>query len=138
MLYYGILWYVMLYCYIMLCKSKNVSVILYFIYIFNLLQISVFYSFCVRLFFYRFFRSSFCCIFLFFNTFHNNIRTLKKKKHTKHRQTSHTHRQNRTWGGGYTTPQLYGANTPSRKKIKKFQKIKNSNVITYKITHCQN
>ena len=40
-------------------------------------------------------------------------------------------------GGEYTTPQLYGANTPSRKKIKKFQKIKNSDVITYKITHCQ-
>lgn len=28
-------------------------------------------------------------------------------------------------GGEYTRPQLYGANTPSRKKIKKFQKRKN-------------
>ena len=59
-------------------------------------------------------------------------------KHTIHRQKSHAIRQNRMGGGEYTTPQLYGANTPSRKKIKKFQKIKNSNVITYKITHCQN
>ena len=25
-------------------------------------------------------------------------------------------------GGGYTTPQLYGANTPSRKKLKNFKK----------------
>lgn len=112
------------------CKSKYVFVIC--------CKYRYFLSFVFVCFVSLFFRFSFCCIFLFFNTFHNNIRTLKKIKHTPHRQTSHTHRKNRPGGGGYTTPQLYGANTPSRKKIKKFQKIKNSNVITYKITHCQN
>ena len=62
-----------------------------------------------------------------------------KQNETHHTQPNEPHTPPEQDGGGeYTTPQLYGANTPSSKKIKKFQKIKNSKVITYKITNCQN
>ena len=34
----------------------------------------------------------------------------------------HTPPEQEGGGGEYTTPQLYGANTPSRKKLKNFKK----------------
>ena len=62
----------------------------------------------------------------------------ENKTHHTPPNNQHTQPEQDRGEGGHTTPQLYGANTPSSKKIKKFQKIKISNVITYKITHCQN
>lgn len=63
---------------------------------------------------------------------------IKEKKTYQTARNKAQIRRKQEGGEGYTRPPLDGANTPSRKKIKKFQKIKNSNVITYKITHCQN
>ena len=41
-------------------------------------------------------------------------------------------------GGGVHNTAIIWCKHPFQKKFKKFQKIKNSDVITYKITHCQN
>ena len=51
--------------------------------------------------------------------------------------TQHTPPE-QTWGEGGTPHRNYMVQTPLPEKIKKFQKIKISDVITYKITHCQN
>ena len=47
-----------------------------------------------------------------------------KEYKTRHTQPNepHTQPEQEGWEGGYTTPQLYGANTPSRKKLKNFKK----------------
>lgn len=47
-------------------------------------------------------------------------------------------RRKQEGGGGVHQTAIRWCKHPFQKKIKKFQKIKNSNVITYKITHCQN
>ena len=63
-----------------------------------------------------------------------------KEYKTHHTTPNEPHTTPEQEGGEGGTPHRnYMVQTPlPQKKIKKFQKIKNSNVITYKITHCQN
>ena len=59
-----------------------------------------------------------------------------KTHHTPPKEPRHPEKQDGGRGVHHTA--IIWCKHPFQKKIKKFQKIKNSNVITYKITHCQN
>lgn len=54
-------------------------------------------------------------------------------KHTTHRQTSHTHRQNRRGGRGLNPTAIIWCKHPFQKKIKIFKNEKNQKSLSVKI-----